>query len=96
MKPSENFELYPSVEEVLKHIDERIALSACPPDQVIWNNDQLCKELNVSKRTVATWRSKGKIIFSKIDGLIFYTKKDVLAFLEEHKVKFNKRKSRIA
>ncbi len=96
MKPSENFEFYPSVEEVLKHIDERIALSACPPDQVIWNNDQLCKELNVSKRTVATWRANGKIIFSKIDGLIFYTKKDVLAFLEEHKVKSNKRKSRIA
>lgn len=96
MISQENFEIYPSVEEVLKHIDERIALATCPPDQIIWNNEQLCKELNVSKRTVASWRANGKITYSKIDGLIFYSKKDVLTFLEEHKVKSNKRKCRIA
>ena len=96
MKNQESFETYPELNEVLKRIDDSIAAAATPPEQVTWNNDQLCDELKISRRTAASWRAKGKIPYSKIDGLIFYNKKDVLTFLEEHKVKPIKKRSRLS
>ncbi len=86
---------YPELIQILEHIDERIAEASCPPDQIIWSNKKLCKELEVSPRTAAYWRSKGKITYIKVDGLVYYRKSDVLEFLLQYQIKSKTRKLRI-
>ena len=57
-----------------------------PPNEKVLNDAQLCKYLGVSKRTTATWRASGMLIYRKVGGIIFYVWSDVLAMLESHKV----------
>ncbi len=81
-----NIETYPELAEVLKHIDERVAAASCPPEQEIWDNKRLCKELNISIRTAAYLRSKKILPYHKIEGLIYYLKSDVLNMLKRNRV----------
>lgn len=86
---------YPELVDVLKHIDERVAAASCPPEQEIWDNKRLCKELNISIRTSAYLRSKKLLPFHKVEGLIYYLKSDVLAMLKRHRVESIGNKTRI-
>lgn len=86
---------YPELSEILKHIDERIAAASCPPEQEIWDNDRLLKELNISLRTAATLRSKKILPFHKLGGLLFYLKSDVLEMLKNHRIESYNKKIRI-
>ena len=95
MNNYEDIQTYPELVEVLKHIDERIATASCPPEQDIWDNKKLCKELNISIRTAAYLRSKKLIPFHKVEGLIYYLKSDVLAMLKRHRVESLSNKTRI-
>lgn len=79
-------ETYPELAEVLKHIDERVAAASCPPEQEIWDNKRLCKELNISIRTAAYLRSKKILPYHKVEGLIYYLKSDVLNMLKRNRV----------
>ena len=81
-----NIQTYPELAEVLKHIDERVAAASCPPEQEIWDNKRLCKELNISIRTAAYLRSKKILPYHKVEGLIYYLKSDVLSLLKRHRV----------
>jgi hypothetical protein len=81
-----DIQTYPELVEVLKHIDERIAVASCPPEQDIWFNKKLCEQLNISVRTAAYLRSKKLIPYHKVEGLIYYLKSDVLAMLKRHRV----------
>jgi hypothetical protein len=81
-----NIETYPELTEVLKHIDERVAAASCPPEQEIWDNKRLCKELNISIRTSAYLRSKKILPYHKVEGLIYYLKSDVLQMLKRNRV----------
>ena len=81
-----NIETYPELTEVLKHIDERVAAASCPPEQEIWDNKRLCKELNISIRTAAYLRSKKILPYHKVEGLIYYLKSDVLHMLKRNRV----------
>lgn len=81
-----NIQTYPELVEVLKHIDERVAAASCPPEQDIWDNKTLCKELSISVRTAAYLRSKKILPYHKVEGLIFYLKSDVLAMLKRNRV----------
>ena len=77
---------YPELSEVLKHIDERVAAASCPPEQEIWSNKRLCKELSISIRTAAYLRSKKILPYHKVEGLIYYLKSDVLNMLNRNRV----------
>lgn len=57
-----------------------------PPNEKVLNDAQLCKDLEVSKRTTAMWRSSGMLAYRKVGGIIFYIWSDVLAMLERYKV----------
>lgn len=81
-----SIQTYPELVEILLHLDERIASASCPPEQEIWDNKRLCKELSISVRTAAYLRSKKIIPFHKVEGLIFYLKSDVLAMLKRNRV----------
>ena len=90
-----SIETYPELSEILKHIDERIAAASCPPEQDIWDNDRLLKELNISLRTAAYLRSKKMLPFHKLGGLLFYLKSDVLEMLKHHRIESYNNKVRI-
>ena len=81
-----SIQTYPELAEILMHIDERIAAASCPPDQEIWDNKKLCKELSISVRTAAYLRSKKIIPFHKVEGLLYYLKSDVLTMLKRNRV----------
>lgn len=49
------------------------------------DNEDLCRLLNVSKRTLQSYRDTGKLPFSQINHKVFYKQKDVKAFLNERK-----------
>lgn len=51
----------------------------------VLTDEDLVKMLKVSKRTIYTWRSEGKIAYSQVGKFIFYTKTDVINFLKKHR-----------
>ena len=81
-----SIQTYPELVEILQHIDERIATASCPPEQEIWDNRRLCKELNISIRTASYMRSKKLLPYHKVEGLIYYLKSDVLNMLKKRRV----------
>lgn len=46
------------------------------------DNGDVCRLLNVSKRTLQTYRDIGKLPFSQINHKFFYKQKDVETFLK--------------
>ncbi len=46
--------------------------------------DEVCKILNISRRTLQKMRDNGSIIFTKTGKKIYYKASDVEAFLESH------------
>jgi hypothetical protein len=91
----ESIQTYPELVEILKHIDERIASATCPPEQEIWDNKRLCKELNISVRSAAYLRSKKLLPYHKVEGLLYYLKSDVLAMLKRYRIESLGNKTRI-
>jgi hypothetical protein len=90
-----SIQTYPELVEILRHIDERIAIASCPPDQEIWCNKRLCSELNISIRTAANLRSKKMLPYHKVEGLLYYLKSDVLTMLKRYRIESIVNKSRI-
>lgn len=90
-----SIQTYPELVELLKHFDEKLESASAPAEETIWDNEKLCKELNISPRTAAYWRSSKLISYSKINGLIFYKKSDVLDLLKRFKIEAAKPKIRI-
>lgn len=56
----------------------------------IWlTNEDLIKQLGVSRRTLFQWRQERKITFYQVNRSIVYKLEDVLAFLEKYKISCN-------
>lgn len=51
----------------------------------LWDNTDIIKNWHVSERTLATWRSKGLITFTKVGRKIYYDKADRDAFIRANK-----------
>jgi len=86
---------YPELVEILRHIDERIASATCPPEQEIWDNKRLLRELDISVRTASYLRSKKILPYHKVEGLLFYLKSDVLTMLKRYRIESIGNKTRI-
>ncbi len=56
-------------------------------DLNIYTTSQLATKLNVSTKTVQTWREERLIEFSQIHNKIFYTESAVEEFLKRHSIK---------
>ena len=53
-----------------------------PPEKMNWlDNADVCEKLNVSKRTLQTYRDGGLLAYSQINHKIYYRLEDVEAFL---------------
>ena len=48
------------------------------------DNEDVCRMLNISKRTLQSYRDSGKLAFSQINHKIYYKPEDVEAFLERN------------
>ena len=54
-----------------------------PPEKMNWlDNADVCEKLNVSKRTLQTYRDGGLLAYSQINHKIYYRMEDVEAFVE--------------
>lgn len=52
----------------------------------LWDNSDIIKNWHVSARTLANWRSKRLITFTKVGKKIFYDKTDRENFISANKV----------
>lgn len=53
-----------------------------PPERMNWlDNADVCEKLNVSKRTLQTYRDRGLLPYSQINHKMYYKLEDVEAFL---------------
>lgn len=53
-----------------------------PPEKMNWlDNADVCEKLNVSKRTLQTYRDSGRLAYSQINHKLYYRLEDVEAFL---------------
>ena len=48
------------------------------------DNEDVCRMLNISKRTLQSYRDSGKLAFSQINHKIYYKPEDVEAFLQKN------------
>lgn len=71
--------------EILNQILEMLKKQAAERETLWWRNDHLSKYLDVSIRTLQTWRDKKLIKYSQVRGKIWYKDEWVQEFLEKHK-----------
>lgn len=57
-----------------------------PPNEVIYDSAAVCRLLNCSNRTLADYRRKYQIVYSKCGSKLYYTLADVLDFIQQHRV----------
>ena len=48
------------------------------------DNQDVCRILNISKRTLQSYRDSGKLAFSQINNKIYYKPNDVETFLQKN------------
>jgi len=54
-------------------------------EELWWDNEQLCTYLNISTRTLQSYRDNGAIEFSQYGSKIWCRYQDVQEFLERHR-----------
>lgn len=50
------------------------------------DNEDVCRMLNISKRTLQSYRDSGKLAFSQINHKIYYKPEDVETFLQQNSI----------
>lgn len=78
---------------LLKHMEElkqkikEISDKTLPTRLGDWvDSEQVCRMLNISKRTLQNYRDKGVIPYSRIERKMYYKQDDVLKFLESNRI----------
>lgn len=56
----------------------------CKTSEKWMDNSEVCRLLNVSIRTIQTYRDTGKLAYSQINGKIYYKASDVEDFIRRH------------
>ncbi|WP_163324858.1 hypothetical protein [Draconibacterium mangrovi] len=56
-------------------------------NEALWDNSDMIKNWNISKRTLASWRANGLIEYVKAGDKIWYTKQQRDDFLRRNTVK---------
>lgn len=79
-------QLCTELERKIHQLDEQIAKVKRPAEEEILDDVDLCRRLNVSKRTTATWRECRMLKFSIVRGKIYYLYADVLLMLKHNAV----------
>ncbi len=80
------------IEDILKRLDEQVALIAANMKikskmdlvDVIFDNQEFMKLMNISKRTAQEWRNKEIILFSQVGNKIYYRLSDIQKLLNDN------------
>lgn len=75
------------VNDLLAQIDTLYA----EPDNSWLDNQAVCRILNISKRSLQTFRDKGLIPYSQIGHKCYYKQEDVKEFLERNRIELLKK-----
>jgi len=84
----ENFEAY--TESVLEQLDllhkkiDKLMSDKTENNIKLFDNQDLCQLLNVDKRTLQRYRSKGTLKYLRIGGKTFYTIENLNEFIKHH------------
>ena len=78
--------------EKLHPPSEEKSRALLPDGDMLLDNFDLCKMLNVSKRTLQRYRSLGELPFVMIYHKTYYKEADVVRFIETHFSRFRKKK----
>jgi DNA-binding transcriptional MerR regulator len=70
----------------LKEVKEIIQNVGKSPDNIILDDVDVQNFFKISKRTIAYWREKGEITYSKLGGRIFYRLSDILSLIKRHEI----------
>jgi DNA-binding transcriptional MerR regulator len=73
---------YQELKKQLAEINNK--LQQLQPSDSYWDNSDVIQKLKVSERTLATWREKGMIRYSKVGAKIYYKEEDIIQFLENN------------
>jgi len=65
--------------------EELLQNNSKTPDVQLLKSHQVQRMLGISPGTLQNMRIKGTLPFSKVGGIIFYDKKDILNIIDEHK-----------
>jgi hypothetical protein len=80
------------IEPLVQKLDYVLSLLKARPfkgDEIgmVYSNRQLAKRLNVSSKTLQSYRDKRLIEFSQVGRKISYTEEQVHSFLNRHRIK---------
>ena len=78
----------------MQRLSERLGqpLSILPDGERLLDNYDLCRMLNISKRTLQRYRTSGELPYEMIYHKTFYRESDVLRFIERNFSNFRKLK----
>ncbi len=77
-------EQYEAIVTQLNVLQQHLAEKQKNPSEVIYDNADLMKLLNISRSTLQKLRDEGCIGFSQIHGKFFYRQSDVNMMLEKY------------
>lgn len=87
-------ENYIKIEKRLSELIKLLEQNKIPDSIQVLENSQLTKHLNVSLKTLQTWRDNGNIGFTQIGTKIYYRIADVQEFLNRYYKKANNTKNK--
>lgn len=78
-------ELFFAIEKANENIDNNIkSKRASLSGELFLDNNEVCKMLRLSSRTLQDYRDKGLIAFYKLEGKILYKMSDIQKMLENN------------
>jgi hypothetical protein len=69
--------------EVLERCEKKL-VETTPPESEWLNSSQVCFMLTISKRCLANYVSQRILKSSKLNGLLYFKRKDILELLEKN------------
>ena len=82
------------LDEVVNKLDDSGEEVPLLDGEKLLDNYDVCRMLNVSKRTLQRYRSLGELPYQMIYHKTFYKESDVMKFIETHFSRFHTRRKR--
>lgn len=82
--------LWSKIEALEKRIDQILGRQNVLNGEILLDNQDLCFQLKVSKRSLQRYRSEGKLRYKQIEQKTYYYKSDVEDFIRKYMQEIDK------
>lgn len=82
--------LFSKIESLEKRVDDLLIRQNILNGEILLDNQDLCFQLKVSKRSLQRYRSEGKLKYKQIEQKTYYYKSDVEEFLRKYMQEIDK------